>query len=70
MKKQIIISYEWWVNEGDSIILIDDREELERAAMMRIEEMQRDDYTSGELHHCIDDRQYNGHWSLTMKTVF
>lgn len=70
MKKQITIIYEWWVNEGDSIILIEDQEELERAACTRIEEMRRDDYTSGELHYSIEDRQYNGHWSLNTNTLF
>jgi hypothetical protein len=70
VKKKIKITFEWWINEENSTILIDHQEELERAAWTRIEEMQRDDYTSGELYYVIGDVHYNGHWELNTETLF
>ena len=77
MKKEIIITYEWW-NDDRTEIPVKHHEPLEEDAEERISAMVAEGYTSGELHTAIEtphksggivNYDYTGWWSRTTKTI-
>ncbi len=70
MKRTIIISYEWWRGAGEEIKELH-VEALEESADLRIGEMMKEGFTSGELRDNIrmnddpeDGVEYSGYWSV------
>lgn len=76
MKKEIMITYEWWNNECAEV-KESHQEALEEDAMERINEMTKEGFTSGDLvsNVRVDDNdgedgvEYIGYWSLNTKTL-
>ena len=69
MKKEIIISFEWWDDEGRDFSQYN--EQLEREAMDRIIQMMSEGYTAGELISYLseDAIELRGSWSVSQRTL-
>jgi len=69
MKKKVIITFEWWDENGCDFSQYN--EQLEEEAMDRIIHMMKDGYTSGELNSYLaeDCIELSGFWSVTWTTL-
>ena len=63
--------YNWWNNDIDKISS-DQHDDLDKAALERINEMEKDGFTSGELHEIIDinekEIEFQGWWTISIST--
>ena len=66
MKKQIIVTYYWDVDDDISYEI---KEILEEEAERRIKQAMSEGFTSGDLSRCVDDVEYHGYWEMTTKTL-
>lgn len=70
LTRTVSVSYRWWRDDGN--VLPRHVEALENTALERVFEMQRQGFTSGELHDTIhmhgdpeDGVEYRGSWEIS-----